>query len=84
MFSRPTNCGALYDNDYSVLKDCLTRNKGKTRINFRGSGTLGVLDLAAQFNGGGHRQAAGAILDCNVVEAIERVIPKAVEHLKQQ
>jgi nanoRNase/pAp phosphatase (c-di-AMP/oligoRNAs hydrolase) len=40
-----------------------------------------VVDLAAKFNGGGHKQAAGAILDCPPKEAIERVVPKAVEHL---
>ncbi len=56
-------------------------NQGQTRINFRGTGDLGVLDLASQFNGGGHRQAAGAILDCHLEEAIKRVLPRAVEHL---
>ncbi|MBI1825623.1 MAG: DHH family phosphoesterase [Planctomycetes bacterium] len=54
---------------------------GKTRINFRGSGTVTVLKLAQQFGGGGHAQAAGAILDCGLQEAIDRVIPKAVEFL---
>jgi phosphoesterase RecJ-like protein len=57
-------------------------HKGITRINFRGSGNVSVVDLAAKFNGGGHKQAAGAILDCPPKEAIERVVPKAVEHLR--
>lgn len=55
--------------------------RGKTRINFRGSGDVTVSDLAAEFGGGGHSQAAGAVLDCPLDEAIERVLPKAIEHL---
>lgn len=57
--------------------------RGKTRINFRGSGNVKVLDLAAQFGGGGHAQAAGAILDCSLREAIDKVIPRAIEYMKR-
>ena len=57
--------------------------KGKTRINFRGSGIVTVLDLAAEFGGGGHSQAAGAVLDCSLDEAIARVVPRAVEYVKR-
>ncbi len=57
-------------------------NQGKIRINFRGSGNVTVSELAATFHGGGHAQAAGAILDCGLDEAIEKVVPRAVEHLK--
>lgn len=57
-------------------------NKGKTRMNFRASGKLTVIELAAQFNGGGHSQAAGAVLDCGIEEAMQRVLPKAEEHLR--
>lgn len=56
-------------------------NRGKTRINFRSSGEVTIADLAAQFKGGGHAQAAGAILDCNIEEAMEKVVPRAVEYL---
>jgi phosphoesterase RecJ-like protein len=58
-------------------------NRGKTRINFRGSGKVTVVELAEEFKGGGHIQAAGAVLDCGLQEAIERVVPRAVEHLKR-
>jgi len=58
-------------------------NEGKTRMNFRGSGNVMVLDLASQFGGGGHSQAAGAVLDCGITEAMERVLPAAEEHLKK-
>lgn len=57
--------------------------KGKTRINFRSAGNVTVVDLAAEFDGGGHSQAAGAILDCPLADAIERVVPRALECLKQ-
>lgn len=55
--------------------------KGKTRINFRGSGSLTVVGLAGEFGGGGHDQAAGAILNCPIEEAVAKVIPLAVKHL---
>jgi phosphoesterase RecJ-like protein len=58
-------------------------NKGKTRINFRGSEDVTVSDLAARFKGGGHLQAAGAVLDMGLQETIELVVPAAVEHLKK-
>jgi phosphoesterase RecJ-like protein len=58
-------------------------NRGKTRINFRGSGDVTVLDLALKFNGGGHRQSAGTVLDCGLHEAIDKVLPRAVEHLER-
>ena len=57
-------------------------NEGKTRINFRGSGVVTVIELAGEFKGGGHAQAAGAILDCPLQEAIDIVVPRAIEHLR--
>jgi phosphoesterase RecJ-like protein len=57
-------------------------NKGKTRLNFRGSDGVTVIDLASQFGGGGHREAAGAVLDCGIEDAVESVIPRAIEHIK--
>jgi len=58
-------------------------HRGKTRINFRGSGAVTVVELAGEFGGGGHTQAAGAVLDCGLDEAVEKVVPRAVEHLKK-
>lgn len=58
-------------------------NKGKTRMNFRGSGNITVVELAGEFGGGGHSQAAGAILDCGVEEAMQKVLPAAEAHLKR-
>ena len=56
---------------------------GKTRINFRGSGDVTVIDLAAEFKGGGHSQAAGAIVDAGLKETMDLVLPRAVEYLKR-
>jgi len=58
-------------------------NKGKTRMNFRGSGDVTVVELAGEFGGGGHSQAAGAILDCGIDEAMRKVLPAAEAHLKR-
>ncbi len=57
--------------------------KGKIRINFRGSGNVSVLDLATRFNGGGHEQAAGAVIDGSFEETVDMVVSEAVEHLKK-
>ncbi|MCG3131874.1 MAG: hypothetical protein FLDDKLPJ_02684 [Phycisphaerae bacterium] len=56
-------------------------NKGKTRINFRGEGNVDVLDLAKQFNGGGHNQAAGAVVDGTIPEVESRIVAAAVAHI---
>ena len=58
-------------------------NRGKTRINFRGEGDVTVLDLAREFNGGGHQQAAGAVLDGGLEDSMSQVLPRAEEYLKQ-
>ncbi len=57
-------------------------NRGKTRLNFRGSNGVTVIDLAGEFGGGGHSEAAGAVLDCGLDEAIAKVLPRALEHIK--
>ena len=57
--------------------------KGRTRINFRSSGSVMVTDLAAEFGGGGHAQASGAILDCGLQQAIDKVVPQAIEYMKK-
>ena len=57
--------------------------RGKTRINLRGEGNVTVLDLAQALGGGGHKQAAGAVLDAGLDDGIARVLPLAEEHLKK-
>jgi len=55
--------------------------QGKVRMNFRGERGWPVLELARQFNGGGHEQAAGAILDGTVPQVVERVLPAALKYI---
>ncbi len=54
---------------------------GKTRLNLRGEGSVKVLELSRKLGGGGHAQAAGAILDAGIEESVQRVIPMAMELL---
>lgn len=56
-------------------------NRGKVRINFRGERGVPVLDLARRFGGGGHHEAAGAILDGDVGAIAERVVAEAHAYL---
>ena len=51
--------------------------KGKIRMNFRGDSGWSVLELARHFGGGGHDQAAGAILDGTIEDVVRKVIPAA-------
>jgi phosphoesterase RecJ-like protein len=55
--------------------------KGRTRVNFRGEDGTDVLTLAQQFGGGGHRQAAGAVLAMPLEAAVGAVLPAATAWL---
>jgi phosphoesterase RecJ-like protein len=55
--------------------------RGKVRMNFRGEGGVPVLDLARQFNGGGHRSSAGARVEGSIEEVTARVIPAALAYV---
>lgn len=55
--------------------------QGKVRINFRGEKGISVLPLAELLKGGGHRQAAGAIIPGTVEEVVARVVEEAGRHL---
>ena len=48
-------------------------------MNFRGEQGISVLELAQQFNGGGHHASAGARLDGALEEVVGRVLPAALE-----
>ena len=47
---------------------------GTTRVSFRSRGPVDVNVIAAQFNGGGHAQAAGATLDLPLNEAKPKIL----------
>ncbi len=55
--------------------------RGRIRMNFRGEPGYSVLELAQQFGGGGHEQAAGAILDGTIEQVVGQVIPAARTYL---
>lgn len=50
---------------------------GTVRSSFRSKGEIDVSKLAGQFNGGGHKAAAGASLDMNVEQAKASIIEQA-------
>lgn len=54
-------------------------NRGKIRMNFRGERGTTILELAQQFGGGGHKAAAGAILDGTIEEATAKILPAALK-----
>lgn len=56
-------------------------NRGKVRINLRGKAGVSVLELARQIGGGGHQEAAGAIMDGPLEDAVARLIPQAEAYL---
>ena len=58
--------------------------RGKIRMNFRGERGAGILELAQSFGGGGHRAAAGAILDGTIEEVSQRVLADARQYIMKQ
>lgn len=50
---------------------------GVVRVNFRGEGSVSVLELAKQFGGGGHRASAGARIRGSLEAVVPRVISAA-------
>jgi phosphoesterase RecJ-like protein len=55
----------------------------RTKLSFRSKGGLDVNRLAASFGGGGHTNAAGAVLAGGLEETIRRVLPSCRALLKQ-
>lgn len=54
---------------------------GKVRVNFRGEGTIPVLELAQQFGGGGHVSRAGAMITGDLADVSQRVLAAAEQFL---
>lgn len=60
-------------------------HQGMIRINLRGEGDVTVVELAQQFGGGGHSQAAGVkIKDRNLQDVIEEVVAAAQASIAKQ
>jgi bifunctional oligoribonuclease and PAP phosphatase NrnA len=56
---------------------------GRIKLSLRSKKDLDVNRLAARFGGGGHRNAAGAVLDGPLQEALETVLASCRELLRQ-
>ena len=75
----------------SIKKICMsvlvTERQGVIRFSFRSKGSFSVHELANKyFNGGGHTNAAGGTLTCNLEQALEQlhqVLPEYQEKLNQ-
>jgi len=50
---------------------------GRTKISLRSKGSIDVNRLAAEFGGGGHRNASGVVIAEPVGKAVEMILPKA-------
>lgn len=55
--------------------------RGVIRMNFRGERGVSVLELASQFDGGGHHASAGAKMRGNMADITARVLPAAREYV---
>ena len=67
--------------DVEISFIILEKSDGTHRISFRSSGKYTVNDVAEEFNGGGHKFAAGASTDCLSVNKIEK---KIFDYLKEK
>lgn len=50
--------------------------KGRVRISFRSRDEYNVAEVAQEFGGGGHRNAAGCAMDGHLLEVIAAVVPR--------
>ncbi|MFO8174163.1 MAG: bifunctional oligoribonuclease/PAP phosphatase NrnA [Longimicrobiales bacterium] len=58
--------------------------RGGTKVSFRSNGEVDVNALAGEFGGGGHRKAAGALLEGPLPEVRERVLEATREAVRVQ
>lgn len=56
--------------------------KNKIKVSMRGKNSFNVFEIAEKFNGGGHIQAAGCIINDSLNNAIKIIISKINEKLK--
>jgi phosphoesterase RecJ-like protein len=59
-------------------------DRGATKVSFRSAGVVDVNRLAGRFGGGGHRNAAGALIKQPMGSVVEEVLSAARESLVQQ
>jgi phosphoesterase RecJ-like protein len=56
-------------------------DKKKTRVNFRSTGEVDVAKIAHHFNGGGHKNASGCMLDSGLSETRKIVLREVGKYL---
>jgi phosphoesterase RecJ-like protein len=83
--TRPQDCEGFVDylrllKDVEVCLLLIEVGEGRLKVSLRSRGAVDVNRLAAEFGGGGHRHAAGALLQGSV-EALERSLLQSVERL---
>jgi phosphoesterase RecJ-like protein len=88
-------CGAESEDTSEVVNELLTidgvrvavllkeLDGERTKISFRSKGDLDVNRLAARFGGGGHTNAAGAVLDGALSATLDPVLASCRELLRQ-
>ncbi|MEK7282223.1 MAG: bifunctional oligoribonuclease/PAP phosphatase NrnA [Acidobacteriota bacterium] len=88
-------CRAEMEDTSDIVNDLLTIDGarlavlfkelegGKIKLSFRSKGGLDVNRLAARYGGGGHTNAAGAVVPGGLEETIRRILPSCRELLKQ-
>ncbi len=54
---------------------------GKVKISFRSTGKIDVMEVSRRFNGGGHRNAAGAQIDGKLEDVMQTVVAAVAEVL---
>ena len=57
-----------------------TESRIGTKVSFRSRGTYSVVEWAQAFGGGGHRNAAGALVRASITEAVARVVEAAPQY----
>jgi len=65
-----------------VVIFCTEASKGRIKISLRSDGTVAINQLAAEYEGGGHASAAGAIVPGTLDEIIQELLEKVKQLLK--
>jgi phosphoesterase RecJ-like protein len=66
-----------------VVIFCMERSKGRVKISLRSDGTVAVNQIAAEYNGGGHPSAAGAIVEGKLDEVMAETVEKVKSLLQR-
>lgn len=89
------DCGALpedtdiivnYGLDVKGVRLCVFAREqadGSTKLSLRSMEPYDITDVAQEFGGGGHAQAAGATVNLPLDEAIARVVARMQQELEQ-